>query len=141
MIKLCAFSISKHLQILFKNYLEKECFPNEWKKAKILFLLSRKEISNWLIIIDWYRYCQFVLKFSEDHFQLSFWILWHQQSTKQKQIWVSPSWLLMCNVHQLLSIKHKIYKIFDANPSLEVTGGLPRLIQSFWLSLVWRSDV
>ena len=28
--------ISKHLHILFRNCLEKECFPNEWKKANVV---------------------------------------------------------------------------------------------------------
>ena len=49
MYKLYAFSISKPLDILFKNCLEKECFPKEWKDAlpsEIMFLFIRKEISN-----------------------------------------------------------------------------------------------
>ena len=33
MLKLCASSISKPLPLLFKQSLEKECFPNEKKKA------------------------------------------------------------------------------------------------------------
>lgn len=33
MLKLCASSISKPLPLFFKQSLEKECFPNEWKKA------------------------------------------------------------------------------------------------------------
>ena len=33
MIKLCAF-LSLH--ILFKNFLENECFPNEWNREKIV---------------------------------------------------------------------------------------------------------
>ena len=36
MIKLCAFLISKSLHILFKNFLENECFPNEWNREKIV---------------------------------------------------------------------------------------------------------
>ena len=33
MIKICAFSISKPLAILFRNCLESKCFPKEWTKA------------------------------------------------------------------------------------------------------------
>ena len=36
MIKLCASSISKPLHLIFRNCLETESFPKEWKKAKII---------------------------------------------------------------------------------------------------------
>ena len=36
MIKMCASLISIPLAILFRNYLESECFPKEWKKANIV---------------------------------------------------------------------------------------------------------
>ena len=36
MIKICAFSISKPLAILFRNCLESKCFPKEWTKANIV---------------------------------------------------------------------------------------------------------
>ena len=36
MIKLCASSISKPLHLIFRNCLETESFPKEWKKANIL---------------------------------------------------------------------------------------------------------
>ena len=36
MIKICASSISKPLAILFRNCLESECFPKEWKKGNIV---------------------------------------------------------------------------------------------------------
>ena len=35
MLKMCASSITKLLAILFRNCLESECFPEEWKKANI----------------------------------------------------------------------------------------------------------
>ena len=44
MIKLCATSISKPLHILFRNCLENESFPNEWKKASIV--PAYKKIGN-----------------------------------------------------------------------------------------------
>ena len=48
MIKLCAFSISKPLHILFKNSLENECFPGEWKKANIVLAYKKgdKQLIN-----------------------------------------------------------------------------------------------
>ena len=45
MIKLCAFSISKPLHILFKNCLENNVSPMNGKR-QILFLLTRKEVSS-----------------------------------------------------------------------------------------------
>ena len=35
-IKLCASSIAKPAQILFKSCFENECFPKEWMKANIV---------------------------------------------------------------------------------------------------------
>ena len=36
MIKLCASSISKALPLIFRNCLETESFPKEWKKASTI---------------------------------------------------------------------------------------------------------
>ena len=36
MLKLCAMSISKPLNILFSNCVINVCFPNEWKKANTI---------------------------------------------------------------------------------------------------------
>ena len=36
MIKMCVSSIAKPLAILFRNCLESECFPKEWKKDNIV---------------------------------------------------------------------------------------------------------
>ena len=49
MIKLCAISISKPSHILFKNCLENNVSPMN-EKREILFLLTRKEGDNQLII-------------------------------------------------------------------------------------------
>ena len=48
MIKLCASSISKPLQILFKNCLENERFPDEWKKTIIVpaYKIGDKQFIN-----------------------------------------------------------------------------------------------
>ena len=36
MLKICGKSIIKPLLIIYKKYLEKRCFPNEWKKANVV---------------------------------------------------------------------------------------------------------
>ena len=62
MIKLCAFSISKPLHILFKKLFGKAMFPWQMEKSKYLILFTRNDISNWLIMISRNPYCQFILK-------------------------------------------------------------------------------
>ena len=41
MLTLCATSISKPLQILYKNCLDKESFPQTWKKANIVSIYKK----------------------------------------------------------------------------------------------------
>ena len=36
MVKICGKSIIKPLLIIYKKYLEKGCFPTEWKKAIVV---------------------------------------------------------------------------------------------------------
>ena len=36
MLKICGKSIIKSLLIIYKIFLEKSCFPNEWKKADVV---------------------------------------------------------------------------------------------------------
>lgn len=52
-IKLCASSISKPLNLIFRNCLETELFPKEWKKANI-FPVHKKEVNNQHLIIHHY---------------------------------------------------------------------------------------
>ena len=62
MIKICVSSIWKPLASLFRNCVETECFPKEWKKANIV-PVHKLMVNNWSKIIDQYLYCLFVLKF------------------------------------------------------------------------------
>ena len=67
MLQLCATSISKPLQILYKNCFDNECFPQTWKNAKIVPIhkkgkAAEKNLSTCLIIT-----C-FGKKFLKNHF-------------------------------------------------------------------------
>ena len=62
MIKLCASSMSK-LCIFFFKTVWKMYVSTMNGRRQILFLPTKKEISNILIIIDQYRYCQLALNF------------------------------------------------------------------------------
>ena len=94
MIKICASSISKPLAILFWNCFESECFPKNYRPVSLLPICSKifeKVIFNLLF------------KYLDDNNLLT-----------RNQSGFRPGH--SC-VHQLLSITHKIYKSFDANPS------------------------
>ena len=51
MLKLCATSISKPLQILYENWFANECFPQTWEMPT-LFLFIEKVKSSWEKTID-----------------------------------------------------------------------------------------
>ena len=50
LLQLCVSLMSKPLHIVFKNYLENECFPKEWKKATIVSVYKK---SNKQLISDY----------------------------------------------------------------------------------------
>ena len=136
MIKLCATSISKPLSILFRNCLENQCFPKEWKKANIVPIhkKSDKQLIKNYRPVSLMPVCSKIFekvifnslfKYSEDNNLLN---------GNQSGFHPGDS----C-VHQLLSITHKIYKAFDANPSLEVRGVFLDLSKAF--DKVWHDGL
>ena len=64
MLKLCATSISKPLDILFINSVINECFPNEWKRVNVFPVHKKgdKQISV-SVNTDQCHSCLFVAKF------------------------------------------------------------------------------
>ena len=119
MIKMCASSTGKPLAILFRNCLESECFPKEWKKANIVpvhkkhdkqLIKNYRPVSLLPICSKIFEKVIFnsLFKYLDDNNLLN---------SNQSGFWPGDS----C-VHQLLSITHEIYKAFDANPSLDVRG-------------------
>ena len=43
MLKICGKSIIKPVQIIYKQCLEKDCFPDEWKKVNIVLVQRKKD--------------------------------------------------------------------------------------------------
>ena len=119
MIKICASSISKPLAILFRNCLESECFPKEWKKVNIV--PAHKKHDKQLIKSYWP--ISLLLIYSKNLEKLIFNSLFKYLgdndllTCSQSGFWSGDT----C-VYQLLSITHEIYKAFDANPSFDVRG-------------------
>ena len=112
MLKLCNTSIAKPLTVLYKNCLDKECFPQTWKKAKKVITEKKS--------IDLSRYCLFLEKKIEKIvFNSLFKHLDDKNLLNSNQSRFRPG--DSC-VHQLLAITNDIYKAFDTNPSLEVRG-------------------
>ena len=122
------------LFVYFKESLPVRCFPNSylifliknWRKPTLYLFI--KEVNNWSKIIDQYHYCLFVVKYLKK-FSSLFKYLDDSNLLNGNQFGFCLG--DSCE-HQLLLITHKIYKGFDANPSLEVWG----VFVSYWRTLL-----
>ena len=135
-IKLCSSSVSKPLAILFRNCLESECFPKEWKKANIVPVHKKhdKKLIKIYLPVSLLPICS---KISEKViFNSLFKYLDDNNLLNSNQSGFRPG--DSC-VHQLLSITHEIYKAFDANPSLDVRGVFLDLSKAF--DRVWHDGL
>ena len=128
-IKLCSSSVSKPLAILFRNCLESECFPKEWKKANIVPVHKKhdKQLIKNYRPVSLLPICSKI--FEKVIFNLLFKYLDDNNLLNSNQSGFRPG--DSC-VHQLLSITHEIYKAFDANPSLDVRGLFLDLSKAFY---------
>ena len=118
MIKMGASSISKPLLILFRNCLESECFPKEWKKDNKI--LIHKKHDKQLIKNYWpISLLPICSKIFEKNILYSLFKYLDDNLLNSNQ---SGFWPVNYCIHQLLPIAHKIYKAFDANLSLDVRG-------------------
>ena len=88
----------------------------EWKKANIVPAYKKED--KQLIIIDRYRYCQFVLKLLRKLFSTFFFFFEYSDTSKLLNNKQSGLHLCDSRVYHLLSVTHEIYITFDANPSL-----------------------
>ena len=136
MIKLCASSISKPLHLIFRNCLEIESFPKEWKKANIIPVHKKgdKQLITNYRPVSLLPICGKV--FEKIIFNSLFVYLNNNNLLNSNQSGFRPG--DSC-VNQLISITHDIYKAFDANPSLEVRGVFLHLSKTF--NNVWHMRI
>ena len=126
MIKLCASSISKPLHLIFRNCLETESFPKEWKKANIIPVYKKSDkqlIINYrpvLLVPIWGKVFEKIICNS---------LFCNQFGFRPGDSWVN----------QLISITHDIYKAFDANLLLEVRGVFLDMSKAF--DKVWHDGL
>ena len=134
MLKLCASSISKPLLLLFS--LENECFPNKWKKAKIVPIHKKGDehlIQNYRPV-SLLPICGKI--FEKIIFNSLFQYLENNNLLNPHQSGFCPG--DSC-VHQLLSITYEIYRSFNAYPSFEVRGIFLDMSKIF--DRVWHEDL
>ena len=110
MLKLCALSIYKPVEIIFKQCIETGVFPSEWKKANIVLIHKKGDKQT----LENYRPVSFLpicgkilerLMFNE---MFNFFIENKLISSNQSGFKPGDS----C-INQLLSITHEIYESFD----------------------------
>ena len=112
MIKLCATSIAKPLSVFFRNCVEDQCFPKEWKKANIVLVHKKNDkrlIKNYQPVSLLPVCCKI---FENIIYNSLFKYLEDNNLSNGNQSGFRPG--DSC-VHQLLSITHEIYEVFDAN--------------------------
>ena len=136
MIKMWGSSIAKPLAVLFRNCLESESFPKEWKKANIVPVHKKHDkqlIKNYLPIsllpICSKTFEKVIFNSLFKHLDVNNLVNSNQSSFRPGDSFV----------HQLLSITQEIYKSFDANPSLDVRGVFLELSKAF--DRVWHDDL
>ena len=128
---MCLFNI-KPLHIIFKNCLENECFPNEWKKANAVPAYKK----GYQQLPNNYRPVSLLPIYAKVFGRIVFNSLSKFLNTSKL---INKNQPRFCPgdscVHQLLSKAHKIYKSFDANPSLELRGvflNLSKASEKIW---------
>ena len=62
-LKICEESILKPLEIIYKSCIKKDRFLHDWKKAYVVPVHSKGDISKCQKITELFHYCQFVAKY------------------------------------------------------------------------------
>ena len=117
MLKLCESAITKPLDLIFKNCLVSNTFPDVWKKANVIPVYKKgdKQLLKNYHPVSVLPICRKIFEklifkalysFFGDHKLLNL----CQSGFKKNDF---------C-INQLVSITHEIYSAFDCNPFLEV---------------------
>ena len=120
MLKLNSPSIIKPLFIIFQNCLKSSTFPDDCKKGNIVPVHKKKskQLVNNYCSVSLLPICSKI--FEKVIFDSIFNFMIQNNLFNSCQSSFRPNG--SC-INQLISITHNIYRVFDANPSLEVRGG------------------
>ena len=126
--QLCGKAIVEHLRILFLSFLEEGIYPDDWKKNNVV-PIHKKESKN---LIKNYRPISILSVFSKVFERIIFnsffnYFLENRLFTECQSGFLPGD---SC-ISQHLSITHKIYKSFDHNPSVDVTGTFLDISKAF----------
>ena len=110
MLKICGDTISKPLQLIFKQALITGIYPSDWKKGNII-LFTKKEISRILKITAQCLYYRYVAKFLKGFYLIMCLVFFLENNLiTQKQSGFKPGHSF---INRFLSITHEVYKSFD----------------------------
>ena len=126
MIKVCAISICKTLEIIFQNCLRSDKFPSEWKKANVIPIFKRGDkqcIKNYHPVFL-FLVCGKVFERLLYNNMFSFFSENDLISPKQSGFRPDGSCL-----NQLLSIAHETFSSFDDGHGVSFSIYLKRLIE------------
>ena len=136
MIKMCDESIIKPLNIIFKNSINEGTFPSQWKKANVTPIYKNGEKK----LIKNYRPIS-VLPVCGKLFEKLIYNVLYKYLDDNNLLNINQSGFRSGDscTNQLVSITHKIFQSFDANPPLEVRGVFLDISKAF--DKVWHDGL
>ena len=137
MIQLYEKAIVEPLRILFLSFLEESVYPDDWKKSNVV-PIHKEESKN---LLKNYRPISLLHVFSNVSERIIFnslfnYFLENKLFTTKCQSGFLPG--DSC-ISQLLSITHEVYKSFDCNPSVDVSGSFLDISKAF--DKVWHDGL
>ena len=128
MLKLTIPITIKPLYIIFQNCLKSGILPDDQKKGNFVPVF-KKTVNNQSIIIAQCHCYLYVQKFLRSPYSIVFIVfIIHNKLLNNRQSSFRPNY--SC-INQLISVTHKNYCVFEANPSLEVRGIFLDLSKAF----------
>ena len=136
MIKMCDEPIIKPLNVIFKNSINEGTFPSQWKKANVTPINKNGEKK----LIKNYRPIS-VLPVSGKLFEKLIYNVLYKYLDDNNLLNINQSGFRSGDscTNQLVSITHKIFQSFDANPPLEVRGVFLDISKAF--DKVWHDGL
>ena len=128
MVKLFNLRITKTLSIIYKNCLQQQVFPDDWKKGNIIpvYKKNSKQIANNYRAAPLLPICSKI--FEKLIFDSIYDFIDKNNLFNNNQSGFRPN--DSC-IHQLIGITHDTFTVFDGNLSLEVCGVFLDLSKAF----------